>query len=255
MSTRAWPAAVPAAPALVGCSHGTSDPVGRRVVRALLDDVRAARPDLEVLEAFVDVQRPSVADVVADVVADGPDEAGEAVVVPLLLSTGYHVGVDIARAVEQGGAAGRSCAAAALGPDPRLVDILVDRLAEVGTRSFDTVVLAAAGSSSPGAARDVAEVAAALRRRRPGPVHVGFGAIARPTVAEAVELARGSSRRVPHPVGSRARIVVASYLLAPGHFHDKLLRSGADAVTAPLAPDPRLARVVLDRYFEACGRR
>ncbi|MGO1179633.1 MAG: hypothetical protein ACTMLC_09950, partial [Cellulosimicrobium funkei] len=39
-----------AAPALVGCSHGTDDLAGRAVVRALLDDVRAARPDLDVRE-------------------------------------------------------------------------------------------------------------------------------------------------------------------------------------------------------------
>jgi hypothetical protein len=46
-------------------------------------------------------------------------------------------------------------------------------------------------------------------------------------------------------------VVVASYLLAPGHFHDKLAGAGADVVTAPLLPDERIAAVLLDRYDAA----
>jgi hypothetical protein len=48
-------------------------------------------------------------------------------------------------------------------------------------------------------------------------------------------------------------VVVAAYLLAPGHFHDKLAGAGADAVTAPLLPDERIAAVLLDRYDAALG--
>ena len=44
---------------------------------------------------------------------------------------------------------------------------------------------------------------------------------------------------------------MASYLLAPGYFHDRVLEAGADVVTAPLAPDDRLVEIVLDRYDEA----
>jgi hypothetical protein len=45
--------------------------------------------------------------------------------------------------------------------------------------------------------------------------------------------------------------VVAAYLLAPGHFADRLTAAGADAVTAPLLPDDRVAAVLLDRYDAA----
>jgi hypothetical protein len=45
--------------------------------------------------------------------------------------------------------------------------------------------------------------------------------------------------------------VLAAYLLAPGHFHDKLGGAGADTVTAPLLPDERIAAVLLDRYDAA----
>lgn len=232
------------APVLIGCSHGTNDPAGRLVIGGLLDDVRAARPELDVREAFVDVQEPAVADVVAG--------AGSAVVVPLLLSAGYHVGVDIGDAVAGPDAApGPAVAAAPLGPDPRLVEILLDRLQAVGTAPEDTVVLAAAGSSHPGAAGDVERVAEALRRHHPGHVTVGYGSIASPSVADAVAAARDYRDRRD---GDGLKVVVAAYLLAPGFFHDRLLESGADAVTGPLGPDPRLAAIVLDRYDAALAR-
>src|SRR4029079_12910462 len=113
------------APVLVGCSHGTDDADGRAAVRSILTGVAAYRPELDVREAFVDVQEPEVADVVSHAL---DSDAPGAVVVPLLLSVGFHVKVDIATAVAQPGAT----AASPLGPDPRLVDILVDRLEAAG---------------------------------------------------------------------------------------------------------------------------
>jgi sirohydrochlorin ferrochelatase len=247
-------------PVLVGCSHGTNNPDGQAAIRAILDDVRATRPDLDVREAFVDVQQPEVADVVTQAVAppatgEGPGRA--AVVVPLLLSTGFHVDVDITEAVSpahegRGSQHGAAAAARALGPDPRLAEILADRLAEAGVRRYDAVVLAAAGSSKAGAARDVEAVAEFLRAHHDGPVTVGFGAMATPSVRDAVGAAR-ETLAATAPGGTDApapRVVVAAYLLAPGFFHDRLLETGADLVTAPLAPDARLTAIVLDRYAE-----
>lgn len=279
------------APVLVGTSHGTDDVAGRAAVRALLDGVRAARPDLDVREAFVDVQTPEVGDVLADAVSD----AGSAVVVPLLLSTGYHVRHDIAAAV---GAHGDVAVAAdPLGPDPRLVDLLADHLAEIddgaGLRPDDAVVLAAAGSTVAAAAVAVEEIASGLAERLGRPVTPSYGAGAEPRVPAAVAAARevlpgGGSVAVareslpggrsvapsgrgadqgPDPRsgvapgsgrGGSGRVVVASYLLAPGYFHDRVLEAGADVVTAPLAPpdkpDDRLVRIVLDRYTAAAER-
>ena len=244
-------------PVLVGCSHGTANLEGRAAISSILDDVRRLRPGLDVREAFVDVQEPEVAGVVEGALAD----AGGAVVVPLLLSVGFHVKVDVAAAVARPGAA----ASGPLGPDALLVEILRDRLREAGLTDDDALVLAAAGSSDPAAAEAVAEVArglaAALGREvgAPGTVGsgsaggtssggtssggllVGFGAGAEPRVPAAVARARASGRRV----------VVASYLLAPGYFHDRVLEAGADVVAAPLAPDPRLAELTLRRYDEA----
>jgi sirohydrochlorin ferrochelatase len=227
-------------PVLVACSHGTRGPLGRRTVGSLVAAVAAARPGLDVAAAFVDVQPPEVADVVRRVV----DPGRRAVVVPLLLSAGYHVNVDIGRATAVDGA--RS--AGALGPDPRLARILLDRLAEAGARDGDAVVLAAAGSSDERSGADVAEIAEVVRAGWPGPVLVGYGASARPSVPEAVGRARALTD---------GRVAVAAYLLAPGFFHDRLRAAGADLVTGPLALDaagridPRVVEVVLDRYDAA----
>lgn len=264
-------------PVLVGTSHGTDDPAGQAAVRALLDGVRAARPGLDVREAFVDVQQPELPDVLAGAVA----EAGKAVVVPLLLSTGYHVQVDIAEAVARANAPAASglgaaeglgfaeglgsasglgigdvaAAAEPLGPDLRLVDLLAERLAAVdggaGPRPEDAIVLAAAGSSVPAAALVVEEVTKGLAERLGRTVVASYGAGARPRVPEAVASARDSL-----PDGGR--VVVASYLLAPGYFQDRVLEAGADVVSEPLAlpaeADPRLVAIVLDRYDEAAAR-
>lgn len=227
---------------LVACSHGTRDPAGRATVHALLAAVAAAAPGVDVREAFVDVQQPEVATVVEDALGTA-DPGQPVVVVPLLLSGGFHVHVDIAAAVK----GTRAGAAAPLGPDPRLVDLLLQRLAEAQTDDDDPVVLAAAGSSDPRSAAAVEEVARALGARRPGPVTVGYGAGCAPTVPDAVAAARETALAA----GRGQRIVIASYLLAPGHFHDRLVAAGADVVTAPLGADPRVAAIVLDRFAEA----
>ncbi|MGN6299703.1 MAG: sirohydrochlorin chelatase [Angustibacter sp.] len=230
------------APALIACAHGTRDVRGRRAVGALVASLATARPGLTVAAAYVDVQPPTVAAVVQRTTAGD----GRAVVVPLLLSRGYHVGVDVARAVE----GRRAAAAGALGPDPRLTSLLLDRLADGGVAAGDVVVLTAAGSSDARAVADVEQVARAVQAHHAGPVAVGFGASASPSVADAVAAARRD-----HP---GERVVVAAYLLAPGVFHERLLGCGADAVTAPLLlpdapPDPRLVDVVLDRYDTAAA--
>ena len=211
--------------ALVLVAHGTRSSAGQAQVHAVASAVRRRAPGLDLRLAYADVQHPHVRDVAAAL--DGP-----AVVVPLLLTAGYHVRVDIAGAV-----AGRDAVATApLGNDPRLIAELAARIAAAGPA--DAVVLAAAGSSDP---RSIAEVQA-VARALPGDPVIGYAA--------------GPSPRVPDVVaGLRAagagRIVVGAYLLVDGVFHRGLGRAGADAVTAPLATSPVVAEAVLDRYRAA----
>jgi sirohydrochlorin ferrochelatase len=229
------------ASALVAASHGTSSPAGRTAVAALVDAVRRAAPGLVVEDAFVDVQTPDVASVLD---ALGTDH--ESVVVPLLLSAGYHVHVDLARVVH--GRAGGPTLGAALGPDDRLVDVLLERLAQAGLRDDDRVVLAAAGSSDARAVADCRVVGGRLSERLGRPVAVGFISAARPGLGEAI-----ARTRATHPV---SRVVVSSYLLAPGYFHDLAAVSGAAVTSAPLLrpdvpPPAPLVELVLDRYSSA----
>ena len=218
-------------PRLVAVSHGTSSAAGQAAVARLVGAVRHSLPGVIVSKAFVDVQEPA-----PETMLDS--SGGPAVVVPLLLAPGFHVHVDIARAVS-----GRDAVAAnVLGPADAITAILLDRLQAAGLRSTDAVVLGVAGSSDARAHRCVDRAAARLAMRLGRDVRVGhLGGAGRrvdDVVAEATEAAD--------------RVVVATYLLAPGHFADLLLHTGADAVTAPLLdggpPDPRLVQLVVDRY-------
>jgi sirohydrochlorin ferrochelatase len=221
-------------PILVACAHGTSNPDGKAAILRVVEELRAARPDVTVLDAYVDVHGPELPDVVAGLPAGAP-----AVVVPLLLSVGYHVKVDIGRAVAS---RERTTAAAPLGPDPRLARVLAERLGQAGLGPGDAVVLAAAGSSNPAASDDVETLADMLRHLVPNRVLAAYGASAQPSVPDAVAELRAEE------VG---RIVVASYLLAPGYFHDQLAKAGADAVAAPLLPASEVAEIALERFDAA----
>jgi NAD(P)H-dependent nitrite reductase small subunit len=212
--------------ALIAASHGTSDPAGRRAVAALVDVVRHTRPDLTVLDSFVDVQEPDVPTTMATLNARTP-----ATIVPLLLSAGYHVHVDLADAARD--AAPREVrVTGALGPDIRLATVLARRLAEAGLRDDDRVVLAAAGSSNDSAVADCHTVGAMLADQLGRDVTVSFISAAEPRVADAV-----TSERAIHP---GARVVVATYLLAPGYFATLASQAGADVTSRPLLVDPLL---------------
>jgi sirohydrochlorin ferrochelatase len=226
-------------PILVLCAHGTRNEAGRQVI---LDVAQAVRDALgvEVREAYVDVQDPKVDEVVAGI------ESGEgvsAVVVPYLLAGGYHVYVDIAEAVKDRPDV-RS--APALGPDPRLIDILIDRARDAKVLDTATLVLAPAGSSDARSQEDTERAADMLRVRWGGPVRVGYAAGMRPSVADAVKAARVYGENEED-----SDVAVVSYLLSPGYFQDTLYKAGADQVTAPLAPDPRIIEIIAERYYNA----
>jgi sirohydrochlorin ferrochelatase len=230
------------APALLAISHGTSSPSGQRAVATFVAAVARRRPEFTVLGGFVDVQRPDVDDVLAALRPDRP-----AVVVPLLLSAGYHVHVDLARSAR--GADRPVRVARALGPDDRLVRLLASRLIAAGLASGDRVVLACAGSSDPRAVEDCRAVAASLDRRLGLAVRPGFISAASPALAQAVSDAADAAR------ADGGRVLVASYLLAPGYFAELARGGAADLVTAPLLaadeePPDVLVDLVWDRYDE-----
>ncbi|QCU77135.1 sirohydrochlorin cobaltochelatase [Citricoccus sp. SGAir0253] len=223
---------------VLACAHGTDDPDGRRAVdrlRAEVADVCRRRGiDARVHEAYVDVQEPALEDVLASLPAGEP-----AVVLPLLLSTGYHTRVDIHRAIRSRPG---TVAAAPLGPDRRLAAVLAERLAQAGLGDGDEVILASAGTRVARGVEEVLEMAARLGEEIGRPVTAAFGSAAEPNVRDAVRDARAQGA---------PRVVIASYLLAPGFFHTLLTRAGADVVTGPLLPSRLVAECAVDRLEAA----
>ena len=219
---------------LLAVAHGTRTPSGVDTVAQIIQRVRAIRPDLEVRLGWIELVPPDVRSALAAVPAGRP-----VVLVPLLLSSGYHDRVDLPAAVAS--ARPDAVRAAVLGPDRLLATALADRLAEVGRRPGDAVVLAAAGSSDPHAAGSVRDQAALLAERLGAPVTVGFGSAASPDVPTAVAEARVRA----------ARVAIAPYLLAPGFFADRLAEAGADLVAAPLGPHPAVIELVVRRFTSA----
>ncbi|MGW6915701.1 sirohydrochlorin chelatase [Kitasatospora sp. NPDC054939] len=220
-------------PALVLVAHGSHDPAALATVRSLHARVAAARPELDVRLAHLGLNDPLLPDVLAGL-------GGPAVLVPLLLSRGYHVRVDLPRALA---AAPRvdGTITRPLGPDPLLTELLARRLAEAGSGA-DAVVLAAAGSRDPLAAADTGAQAALLAARLGRPVLPGYVAAGGPTVAEAVARLTADGHR---------RVAVAGYFTAPGDFARLAAAAGGEYTGAPLGDHPLLARLVLARYDRA----
>ena len=266
--------------ALVAVAHGSADPRAAAAIGELIPLVarRAAErglsvPDLRV--AYLGHATPSVPQVMRTF---GP--GARVTVLPLLLTAAYHSKTDIPRVLARAGTGSLDVTyGQPLGPHPLLLRALERRLPEAALQNPSEVgvVLAAAGSSDPEANATIAGLAAQWQARtgwfavRPayassaaaggqgGPAAAGGqgspaaaggqGRSARPAPAQAVaELLKAGARRV----------VVASYLLAPGLFADRIrdasLAVGAAAVSPALGAAPEVADVILDRYQEATIR-
>ena len=199
---------------LVIAAHGSADARFADVVESLAARVRRLRPGIDVRIGYLDHGPPSIADVT--------DETS--VVVPLLLASGYHVRIDVPAQAPS------AVVTSAVGPDPRLAQALADRLTEAGYDGRSPVALAAAGSSDARALDDVRAMAAQLADLLGVAVSTAFVSAGSPQLSEV-----------------RPR-VVASYLLAPGAFHDAVTVVGADVVSEPIGDHPAVADIVLSRY-------
>lgn len=215
---------------LVLAVHGTRSPVGTATSRALADAV-SARLGLPVHLGWVDIHTPPLVETLRTL--------GEATVVPVFLTGGYHVTSDIPAAIAAAG--GRASATPLIGAD--VLPAVLDRLDAVG--EFDAVVLAGAGSLRPRAVAEVQAVAATLSRAVDRPALAGFVTSSVPSVAEAVTELRAAGHR---------RVAIASYLLAPGLFSEKLRHAGADAVSEPIGVHTLLVDAIVDRWHATSDR-
>lgn len=196
-------------------AHGSVDPRFAEVIDALAVLMVERRPGLEVRVGYLEHGTP------LETVAD----AGS-VVVPMLLTSGYHVRDDIPARMA-------GVVARAVGPDRRLTRVLLQRLREAGWAGERPLVLAAAGSSDERALADVHQMARDLGDELGMDVPAAFTSAGEPRVGDVDAAA------------------VATYLLAPGHFADAVASCGAAIVAPPLGAAALIAEIILDRYDAA----
>ena len=240
---------------LVAVAHGSKDPRAAATVTALADAVRDRAPGVDVRTAFLDHSAPSLPQALASLAPGGVPV--QCVALPLLLTAAYHSKSDIPAQLAAAVAAHPSLdvvSAGTLGPHPLLLAALERRLREAGVavhsaaeRAATSVVLAAAGSSDPSANATIAALAAQWRAASGWQAVVpAYASAAGPRPADAVAALRAAGA---------SRVVVATYLLAPGYFADKIRdgarNAGADAVSGVLGAAPEVTDVVLDRYRAA----
>lgn len=225
---------------LILTAHGSADPRSSANAHAIAGHLRRLLPDTEVRVAFCEQNAPNLADVLSD------SPAGS-IVTPLLLASAYHARTDIPGLIVQSGA--EVCQADVLGEDPRLLQVVRERLAALGVSRFDAglgVVLASVGSSHPAANARTAALANALAEgTRWAGVQVAFATGQTPSVPEAVARLRARGAR---------RLVIAPWFLAHGRITDRVAefaRAEGIAMAEPLGPHRMVAATVLDRYEEA----
>jgi sirohydrochlorin ferrochelatase len=203
---------------LILAAHGSADPRFATVLESLASLITGRRPELVVRIGYLEHGPPNLRDVA------GPD----CVVVPVLLSSGFHVRHDIPEQAPD------SIVTPAVGPDRRLTTALNRRLHEAGWHGERPVMLVATGSEDARAQADVHQSARALGDELGMEVSAAFLSAGEPLLTEVAPPA-----------------AVVSYLLAPGHFADVLAATGAAIVTAPIGADPVIAEIILDRYDAA----
>lgn len=226
-------------PRLVAVAHGTRDSAGSRTIRSLVRRVGWRLPDVEVVESYVELAEPAFASVMAS--ATGPS-----VVVPLLLSTGYHVNHDLPEAAQLSGPP--VTLAPPLGPHPLLAAAGAMQLRAARAGRGDAVVLVAAGSKDPEAASQAVLAGRMLQGHWRAPVRVAFLSGSGPGVPEVFAQLRADGHR---------RIATSPYLLAPGHFARQaaaLARAnGTTAVADVLGSHALVAELVARRYVAAAA--
>jgi cobalt transport protein ATP-binding subunit len=242
--------------AMLVVGHGSRDADGVDQFWELATAIRATAGDLLTRFGFIELAAPTVDEAIDELVARG---ATEIVSVPLVLLAAGHLKNDgpaaLARARTRHPGV-RFCLARDLGIEPYVLDIAADRIRDAA-RDTDPeklgVALIGRGSSDPDACADLWKVSRLLADGRGlGLMEPGFVSVATPSVPETLERLR---------MLGATTAVVAPLFLFPGVLLNRIYTQAAVwAQEHPevevrgaghLGPDPRLARLVLERYREA----
>lgn len=232
---------------IIATAHGTNSSQGQQTIDAIRQRLQERLnlrlgPVCNVYEAYVDVQNPPLEEVVEFL-----PKTDQTILLPLLLSTGYHTQVDIKQAAVQSGIE-EIAIAGSLGPSLLLARLLKQRLEEAGWTPGNPVVLAGAGSSRVDGQNDVMKQASALMNELAQDVSFGFVADIEPTLEQAI-----------HKAQTEGTVYVANYLMGEGHFNTKAQDTAQElgAVMAqPLAVvgDERAIEVLVECALDSIDR-
>ena len=239
---------------LVG--HGSRSPRGVSAYWDLAAAVRREAPSLHLGCGFIELAEPDLDTAISRLVAAG---ATSVVAVPLVLLGAGHMKNDGPAALARGRLRHPGVTfdyARALGIHPAPLEVAADRI-EAATEGWPdeatAVVVVGRGSSDPDANADLFKVGRLLwDHRRVEWVEAAFVSLAPPSVPVALDRCR---------LLGATRIAVVPYFLFTGVLVERIrAQSAAWAEDHPdievhtgqeLGPDPRLARLVLERYREA----
>lgn len=210
-------------------------PAADEAYRQIATEVARLRPDIGVEVAIRGDGR-------------GGSRFGEAVLVPLSVSTGQPADLTNQRdGIRANHRALGVRLADAVGPDPALLRVVDQRLREAlrlaRVRELDALVLSTPGSSDPRTITAMARLARLWGARHHLPTHVAYAAVNPPSTGEAVRDFRRAGKR---------HVAVGSLFLAPGAGLDRAAElaweAGALAVSPALGWHPELGRLILARY-------
>lgn len=219
-------------PTVIVCARGAHSHAGRSSLAATVHAARREAQSFDVVDAFVDLQQPDLADVVQQT-------HGRRIIVPLAL---WHDETTARYVHGLAASAPDVTVTAPIGPNWVLAELGVRRLIEAGARPDDTIVLAGGPADSERAVRDIGKAARLLSAVWGGKVHVGTtgGGLGSP-LGEAIDIARAYQRRV----------VVSLYALTMPATVRGIGGLGADVVTGPLlspgSTDPTVVSLILAR--------
>ncbi|HEX3621570.1 MAG TPA: sirohydrochlorin chelatase [Acidimicrobiales bacterium] len=244
------------APALLIVGHGSRSAAGVAEYWDLARAVTGSAPELDVGCGFIELAAPDLDTAVDRLVQRG---ARSVVAVPLVLLGAGHMKNDGPAALHRGRhrhPGVHFAYARHLGLHPLVLAVAEDRIrAAVGDAdpAATAVVVVGRGSSDPDANADLYKVARLLWDSRGlAMVEPAFVSLAQPGVPAALDRCR---------LLGATRIVVVPYFLFTGILVDRIeaqarawaaAHPDVDARPGPhLGADPRIARLVVDRYREA----